>query len=140
MPRPSAWAVRASLIHLSLGFTLGALLLTNKGLAFAPDLWRLLPAHIEILLVGWVVQLALGVAYWILPRVRASRGAEPEAPGSRGGQIRMIATLVLLNGGVLLAGFGPVVAAPAEVRLAGRIAEAAAALLFALHAARRLRP
>jgi hypothetical protein len=52
----------------------------------------------------------------------------------------MIATLVLLNGGVLLAGFGPVVAAPAEVRLAGRIAEAAAALLFALHAARRLRP
>ena len=42
-----------------------------------PALWRLLPAHIELLLLGWTLNLALGMAYWILPRYKtgAPRGA-----------------------------------------------------------------
>jgi heme/copper-type cytochrome/quinol oxidase subunit 1 len=74
MPRLSSWFVRASLVYLALGFTLGALLLTNKGLDFSPWLWKLLPIHIEILIMGWFVQLAVGVAFWILPRLS---GASP---------------------------------------------------------------
>lgn len=68
MPRISLCFVRASLGYLALGFTLGALLLWNKGVAFAPFVWRLLPLHIEASLVGWVVQLVMGVAYWMFPR------------------------------------------------------------------------
>lgn len=61
--------------YLVLGFTLGLLLLVNKGVPIHPALWRLLPAHAEFLLLGWTLQLALGVAYWILPRFGTRRGA-----------------------------------------------------------------
>lgn len=69
MPRLSTWFVRASLIYLALGFSFGALLLVNKGLEFYPSIWKLLPIHTEMLMMGWFVQLAVGVAFWILPRL-----------------------------------------------------------------------
>ena len=68
MPRLSQWLVRTALIYLLLGFSVGALLLAHKGIPWQPLLWRWLPAHIEFLLMGWVVQLTMGVAFWILPR------------------------------------------------------------------------
>ena len=68
MPELSRYMVRAALIYLLLGFTVGGLLLTHKGLPFYPLMWRWLPIHIEFLLMGWVVQLVMGVAFWILPR------------------------------------------------------------------------
>ncbi|NOZ73444.1 MAG: hypothetical protein GXP38_16340 [Chloroflexi bacterium] len=67
MPRLSTWFVRASLIYLALGVTLGGLLLAEKGIPFYPALWIALPVHMEFLLIGWMVQLAMGMAYWILP-------------------------------------------------------------------------
>ncbi|MEZ4614036.1 MAG: hypothetical protein R2867_00780 [Caldilineaceae bacterium] len=73
MPRLSIWLVRAALCHLFVGFTIGALLLAHKGIPFAPWLWRLLPAHMEFLLLGWTLQLAMGVAFWILPRFYTTR-------------------------------------------------------------------
>ena len=42
MPRLSVWFVRFSLIHLFLGFTIGGLILANKGIPFAPWVWNLL--------------------------------------------------------------------------------------------------
>lgn len=68
MPRLSVWMIRAALLDFGLGVTLGALLLWNKGLPFAGPIWRLLPMHLELVLFGWILQLALGVAFWILPR------------------------------------------------------------------------
>ena len=68
MPRLSQWYVKLSFGYLLAGFTVGALLLANKGQPLHPALWSLLPAHIEWLLLGWVAQLTLGVAFWILPR------------------------------------------------------------------------
>lgn len=68
MPRLSVYFIRASLVYVALGFTVGALLLANKGLMFLPAIWTLLPLHIEFSFVGWMVQLAMGVAFWILPR------------------------------------------------------------------------
>ena len=50
------------------------LLLWNKGVPISPYIWTLLPSHIEFLLIGWTVQLALGVAFWILPRWQTQRG------------------------------------------------------------------
>ncbi|HLV45033.1 MAG TPA: hypothetical protein VKY39_08745, partial [Aggregatilineales bacterium] len=63
MPRLSVWMVRASLLYLGLGFTFGALMLANKGVPLHPRLWALLPLHAEMLLVGWAIQLAMGVAF-----------------------------------------------------------------------------
>jgi hypothetical protein len=130
MPRASCWFIRAALIYLLLGFTFGALLLWNKGAPLAPQLWLLLPAHIEFLLLGWTVQLALGVAYWILPRFQTSRGNT--AP--------VWSAFVLLNLGVWLVSLAPFAPQLAFLDLAGRSAECAAALAFAFHAWPRIKP
>ncbi len=68
MPRLSVWMIRAALVEFGVGVTSGSLLLWNKGLPFAGAIWRLLPIHLELVLFGWILQLALGVAFWILPR------------------------------------------------------------------------
>ena len=81
MPRLSVLFVRAALVYLAIGLTVGMLLLWNKGMPISPYIWLLLPSHIEFLLIGWIVQLALGVAFWILPRWQTSgRRAKALAP------------------------------------------------------------
>lgn len=130
------WWVRTALAQLALGFTFGALLLANKGLPVHPALWRLLPAHIELLMLGWTLNLALGVAYWILPRYK-------QGP-ARGESWPVAIAYGLLNGGVLAVCVAPWLGLPGAVAgvvtLAGRLAEAAAAALFALHAFGRIKP
>lgn len=112
--------VRLALLHLGAGATLGALLLVAKAGIGSPDAWRALGAHREMLLVGWLVQLAGGVAWWILPR----------RDGSRGPAAVPAAACALLNGGIacvaLAGGLGiPTLAA------AGRGAELAGVALLA---------
>lgn len=92
MPRLSRIAVRLALLYLALGTTFGALLLANKGIPFAPQVWALLPAHIEFMFLGWLTQFALGIAFWILPRFPGS------AP--RGSEGWSAAALILLNAGI----------------------------------------
>jgi hypothetical protein len=65
--------IRAAFINLWLGFGIAMLLMLWKG---QPELlsaagWIL--AHVNLLLVGWMVQLAMGVAYWIFPRLPNTR-------------------------------------------------------------------
>lgn len=129
MPPLAAWLVRTSLLHLAAGVSIGALLLAAKADALPPALWRLLPAHVELLLVGWPAPLAMGVAYWILPRVS-------------GGRVRRTAAALafaLLVTGVWLVVLASAPGAPPTLRVAGRLAEAAAAAAFALHAWPRVR-
>lgn len=133
MPRLTILSLRAALIYLLSGFTLGALLLANKGQPFAPQIWGLLPPHIEFVLVGWTVQLALAVAFWILPRFPG---------GSRGNERLASASILLLNAGVVM-----VAAQSLSMQhllsfllLAGRLCEALSGILFALHAWERVRP
>ncbi len=92
MPRLSVYFIRAALIHALLGFTVGALLLANKGIMFSPAIWSLLPLHIEFAFIGWMVQLAMGVAFWILPRFSSS--------SPRGNEKLAWAAFVLLNTGI----------------------------------------
>ncbi len=132
MPRLSVWFVRIALIYLVVGFTFGGLLLFHKGVPLHAALWRLLPAHVEFVLFGWTVQLAMGVAFWILPRF--NQGPE------RGDERPAWVAFVLLNLGVLLAGLGGALGAAMPILLLGRLAEAGAALAFTLHAWPRVRP
>lgn len=128
MPRLSAVAVRLSLVYLLLGFAIGALMLANKGLPFSGAVWGLLGAHVEFLLVGWTVQLIIGVAFWILPRYPG---------GSRGKEWPAWASVVCLNLGIWTAALAAV--GPGPALAAGRLFEAAGAALFALHAWGRVR-
>lgn len=131
MPRLSSWFVRAALIYLAIGFTLGALILANKGIAFAPFIWRLLPAHMEILLVGWFGELAMGVIYWILPRLGPSL--------SRGKESWIWLAWGLLNLGIVLVVVGSLSQLPFLI-LFGRVGECAAVLVFVLGSWARVRP
>ncbi|MCO6451815.1 MAG: cbb3-type cytochrome c oxidase subunit I [Caldilineales bacterium] len=131
MPRLSVAFVRAAMLYLLAGFTFGALMLANKGLAFYPTLWRLRPLHIEFLIFGWTLQLIMGVAFWILPRWQDRRGNE---------RIAWLSWL-LLNLGILMAVVATIAPdfAPA-LQLSGRICETAGVLAFALHAWPRIKP
>lgn len=86
MPRLSCWMIKAALLYLALGVGFGGLILSAKGqpetLGWA---WLLLSAHIQLLIGGWLIQLALGMAYWILPRLEgAVRGRTAAAWASFG--------------------------------------------------------
>jgi cbb3-type cytochrome oxidase subunit 1 len=130
MPRLTTWAVRLAFSCLGVGFTLGALMLAAPGLALPTGVLRLRPLHLELLLVGWMVQLAFGVASWILPR-QPGAGRSNESMGW--------AAIVLLNLGVLVAGIGSVLNATAPVLMVGRSAELLAAIGFAAYAWPRVR-
>jgi cbb3-type cytochrome oxidase subunit 1 len=132
MTRLSVWTVRAALLYLGAGFFLGALMLTQKGLPIDPALLRLLPLHIEIVLLGWTLQLAMGIAFWILPRF----SHEPRYGNQTFGWL----AFVLLNVGVLCAGLGQSLGVDPSVALLGRLAEACAVIFFLGHAWPRVRP
>ena len=125
MPKLTVWFVRTALVYLTVGFAVGAVLLAAPALPRGIPTARLLPVHIEFLLAGWMIQLALGVAFWILPRFRIGpeRGREGMAWLSYG----------LLNLGVLTAAAGPLIDLPVAPSL-GHAAQGLAAGAFVLHA------
>jgi vacuolar-type H+-ATPase subunit I/STV1 len=68
----SSVMLRAALTWLLAGFVIGAAMLTDRAL---PGQWRLwmAPSHAHMLFVGWFLQFAVGVAYWLLPRQRSTQ-------------------------------------------------------------------
>src|SRR5512144_3450172 len=120
MPRLAVLTIRASLLYLAIGFTLGGLMLFNKGLPFYPAMVRVLPAHIEFLLFGWTFQLIIGVAFWIFPRF----ARDPK----RGHVSVAWLSVVLLNLGIILAAVGPVLSASPWPTFLGRGMETGAVL------------
>lgn len=69
MDRISIVMARAALAWLVLGVIVGALMLVDR---VVPGDWRawMSPSHGHMLFVGWFLQFALGIAYWLLPRKR----------------------------------------------------------------------
>ena len=131
MPRLSYHFIRTSLVYLALGFTLGGLILANKSISFAPSIWALLPMHIEFLILGWLTQLALGVAFWILPRLASS------AP--RGNERWSWAAFTLINLGIVLNVAAPY-AGLAWLGPLARILQAAGVASFAIGNWQRIYP
>lgn len=126
MPRLTVWMVRAALLHLGVGFTIGSVMLYHKGNPLDAGVWRLLTAHMDFALLGWTMQLAMGVAFWIMPRL----------PGERKYGVVWLAWLAfaLINAGILaVAASGWVDTAGNLLAFAGRAAELAAAVVFAIH-------
>ena len=131
MPVWTVRLVRASLVYLGVGVLLGAILLLQKA-GFLPtgDI-PLVPLHMEVVLVGWFVQLTMGIAYWILPRYPVAPERGPACPLPWG--------FWLLNLGILAVSTRSVLPSLPGLVLAGRWAEAVAVLLFGLTLGPRIR-
>jgi hypothetical protein len=118
-------------MYLLLGLTLGSLLLANKGASWAPWIWNLLPAHMEFLLLGWMAQLAMGVAFWILPRFGSGQ--------PRGNEHVMYIAFLAWNLGVWMVAAQPYVEIT-WLAFSGRALEALSGLLFLFASWQRIKP
>ena len=132
MIRLSVWTVHTALLYLGAGILIGALMLAQKGMPYDATLLRLLPLHIEVVLLGWTLQLAMGIAFWILPRF----SREPHYGKQRYGWIAYL----LINVGVLCVGVGGWLAASPLILWAGRTLELAAVIFFLWYAWPRVKP
>ena len=91
MPTLSRWCVRCALVYLVVGMGIGSWMLIEEARGITPGpAWPDLHAH--LLLVGFLLLLVMGVAFWMFPRVRGQR------PGRGGGWV----AFALLNAGLLL--------------------------------------
>jgi hypothetical protein len=138
MPRLSRWLIRAALIYLLVGFVLGGLLLSAKAGVVDSRIWIWLLPHADILVAGWLIQLAMGMAFWILPRIREA---------GRGRVLLAWASFALLNVG-LVAGAGlawlqywfPGLTISAQAFPIGVLLQALALIVFAIYAWPRVLP
>ena len=104
MPATTRVYVKASILYLILGAALGALLLINGWLPLGSAIYYVKPAHVQFLIVGWLTQLILGVAWWLFPPMAFRLRGQSYPPGQaqRGSEPLFWATFALLNAGVLL--------------------------------------
>ena len=130
MPEPSLWFIRIALIHFVTGITCGMLLLMNKSVLLDYRVWSLLPMHIELLLAGWILNLVMGVAYWILPRYQ-------DGP-ARGNEKIVWLAFVLLNSGIMAVVWGKAFFDGSNLTFFGRLLECLSVPLFASQIWRRL--
>jgi hypothetical protein len=107
MPLTSRTFVRASIAYLCLGAVLGALLLANRWLPLDPRVAALKASHVQFLVVGWLTQLIMGIAWWLFPPLTIGLQSHAPRPVRRGQRQRgseplFWATFVFLNAGILL--------------------------------------
>jgi hypothetical protein len=134
MPTLSRYFIRSALVYLAIGFTLGGFILSAKTGVIDVRVWTWLPVHIVLLINGWLVQLTLGVAYWILPRIRlAERGRRGWAWT---GFITLQSGLTLTT----ISGFGLWLPAFNEFFAPAICLQVFGVGLFAIHAWPRIRP
>lgn len=82
------------MVYLVAGLLLGALQALQQPLHLSPFFAAAGPASVHMLVVGWITQMIFGVANWMFPKYTA------ETP--RGNNPIAVATIVLLNAGLLL--------------------------------------
>lgn len=132
----SKWACRIALIYMVIGFTIGALMLADKGFVLLPRIVILLPVHYEFLLMGWILNMVFGVAYWMFPRFT------PKETGMRSRGFERFAwiALVLLNVGILTYAATILFSLPPSWKLVGRSLELIGIAAFAINAVPRVKP
>lgn len=138
MPRESRLFVKTSLIALALAVLWGAAMGVGESAGIAiPAVWPIEHAHLAF--VGWLVNLVMGIALWMLPlaRERYPQTAGRYPPGAP------YAIWASLNGGLLLRIVAePLVASGIAARVVlavGSLLQVAAVVLFLLVAWHRVR-
>ena len=107
MPDTARVFVKASVVYLCVGAILGALMLINRWIPLGEVARLVRVSHVEMLVVGWLTQLILGVAWWLFPPLKISRRGDAPLPvrrgqAQRGSEPLFWATFLFLNAGVLL--------------------------------------
>ncbi len=97
MPPIARAFVKAAFAYFVAAFVLGALMALDQWLSFSRWLRAVYLSQLHLLVVGWITQLAIGVAYWIFPRYRKEQDVEP-----RGSDSLAWAVFITLNAGLLL--------------------------------------
>jgi hypothetical protein len=97
MPPLVRYFVKAAFVYLIVAFVLGALMMLDRWLPFSRWLRVMYISQLHLLMVGWISQLAIGVAYWMFPRFR-----KEEATNPRGSDVLAWTTFICLNVGLLL--------------------------------------
>ena len=97
MPPLARTFVKAAFLYLVAAFLLGALMMLDQWLGLGRWLRAVYLSQLHLLVVGWISQLAIGVAYWIFPRFRRGEAAEPRGSAALGW-----AVFYSLNAGLLL--------------------------------------
>jgi hypothetical protein len=97
MPPIARAFVKIAFVYFVAAFVLGALMMLDRWLSVSRWLRVVYISQLHFLVVGWITQLALGVAYWMFPRFRKEKNPQP-----RGSDRLGWAVLVLLNAGLLL--------------------------------------
>ena len=97
MPPIARTFVKAALVYFLAAFVLGALMMLDQWLGLGRWLRAVYLSQLHLLVVGWITQMAIGVAYWIFPRFRRQEAAQP-----RGSEMLGWGVFVCLNAGLLL--------------------------------------
>lgn len=141
MPPLARALVKAAFVYFLAAFVLGALIMLDRWLTFSRWLRVAYLSQLHLLVVGWITQLAIGVAYWMFPRFRKEQNPHP-----RGSDALTWAVFVCLNAGLFLRFavepfylMGPQPWLAALMALSG-VLQAAAAVGFGLLIWARIRP
>ena len=107
MPVTSRISVKASIIYLALGAALGAVLFVHRWVPLGSAVNALLASHVQFLVVGWLTQFIIGVAWWLFPPLAIGLRPDTGLPARRGQAQRGSESLfwvglACLNTGVLL--------------------------------------
>jgi hypothetical protein len=97
MPPIARTFIKAAFVHFIVAFVLGALMMLDRWFAFSRWLRVLYVSQLHLLVVGWITQLAIGVAYWMFPRFRPEASRPP-----RGSDALAWAVLLTLNLGLVI--------------------------------------
>ena len=124
MPTLSRWFIKIGMLYFVMGLSIGVVMLLQPALDWSPRLLLLRPVYLHFLFIGWVIQIIMGVGYWMFPKYTK------ENP--RGNENLGWAVLILLNVGLILRGIGePMMIIEPGTTYGWMLAIASMCLLFA---------
>lgn len=97
MPPIARTYIKAAFVYFVAAFLLAALMMLDRWLNVSRWLKVVYASQLHLLLVGWLTQLAIGVAYWMFPRFLKEQNPRP-----RGSDRLAWAVLVCLNSGLVM--------------------------------------
>ena len=98
MPLLARTYIKAGLVHFAVALVLGVLVAAQPVFQWSPSVVVLRPVFLHLLIVGWVTQLIIGVAYWMFPK----QSKEQPRGSTRLGWV----VFALLNVGLILRAVG----------------------------------
>ncbi len=94
MPRITRYFIKAAMFYFAAGLLTSFLISARTLLSLPAALANMTPTYLHMLVVGWITQLIIGIAYWMFPKFSK---AEP-----RGDERVGWAVFALLNVGLAL--------------------------------------